>query len=202
MFTNQSRSAAREGWTLPRDIILPITMGVIALVGLYLSRQYSYLLFHSLVEMFSVVVSVSIFMLFWSARRFLDNGYFLFMGIAYLFIGGLDLVHTLAYKGMGVFPGYGANLPTQLWIAARYLESLSLLAAPVFIQRKLSPTPVLAGYGAVTALLAGVHLLLGDLPRLLRRGRRVDAVQENQRIRHLPAPPGLHHPVISETGGI
>ncbi|MBW1717013.1 MAG: hypothetical protein JRJ77_14545, partial [Deltaproteobacteria bacterium] len=38
--------------------------------------------------------------------------FLLFVGIAYLFIGFLDLIHTLAYRGMGVFPGYATNLPT------------------------------------------------------------------------------------------
>jgi signal transduction histidine kinase len=77
------------------------------------------------------------------------------MGIAYLFIGGLDLLHTLAYSGMGVFQDYDANLPTQLWIAARYLESLSLLIAPAFLRYKLRPGLALAGYAAVSSLLLG-----------------------------------------------
>ena len=34
---------------------------------------------------------------------------------------------------MGMFPGFGTNLPTQLWIAARYMESISFLAAPLFL---------------------------------------------------------------------
>jgi signal transduction histidine kinase len=67
----------------------------------------------------------------------------------------VDLIHTLAYKGMGVFPGYGANLPTQLWIAARYLESVSLLLAPLFLKRPLNPYLALGSYA-----LAAVMLLL------------------------------------------
>ncbi|MCJ7493093.1 MAG: PAS domain S-box protein, partial [Deltaproteobacteria bacterium] len=59
----------------------------------------------------------------------------------------------LAYKGMGVFSGYDANLPTQLWIAARYLQSISLLLAPLWIGRKLKINSMLLAYGAVIALL-------------------------------------------------
>jgi len=91
------------------------------------------LLFHSLAEMFSIVVACAIFILAWNTRRFQENGYLLFIGIAQLFIGGLDLLHTLSFKGMGVFPSYDANLPTQLWIASRYIQSISLLAAPLFL---------------------------------------------------------------------
>lgn len=94
-------------------------------------------------------------MIAWNSRQFMDNNYLLFLGIAYLFIGSLDLIHTLTYKGMGVFPGYDANLPTQLWIAARYMESISLLIAPVFIARQLKTRWVLASYALAFSLILG-----------------------------------------------
>ncbi|HAK61414.1 MAG TPA: hypothetical protein DCO77_13725 [Nitrospiraceae bacterium] len=129
--------------------------GAGALVGLYLSSRYSYLLFHSLAELFSIIIAAGIFMIALNARRFLDNTYLLFIGIAYFFVGGLDLLHTLAYKGMGVFHGNDANTPTQLWIAARYVESISLFIAPFFLGRKLKIPLVFSGYAAVAFLLVG-----------------------------------------------
>jgi len=134
---------------------LYIFLGVFVLIGLYITSLYSFLLFHSLAEIFSIVVACGIFMLAWNSRHLLDNNYLLFIGIAYLFIGGLDLIHTLAYKGMGVFHGYNANLPTQLWIAARYMESISLLSASFFVGRRLRKNNVFVGYALVTALLLG-----------------------------------------------
>ncbi len=83
----------------------------------------------------------------------MDNNYLLFLGIAYLFIGGVDLVHTLTYKGMGIFSGYDANLPTQLWISARYVESISLLIAPLFIPRKLNTRVVFVSYAVLVSLI-------------------------------------------------
>jgi PAS domain S-box-containing protein len=133
----------------------PILIGILVLFGLYMTSLYSYLLFHSLAEIFSIVVACGIFMIAWNSRRFLDNTYLLFIGIAYLFVGGLDLIHTLAYKGMGVFEGYGTNLPTQLWIAARYVESFSLLIAPLLLGRKLKVNVVFLGYTLATTLLLG-----------------------------------------------
>jgi signal transduction histidine kinase len=130
-----------------------VFLWVLALSGLYLTSLYSYLLFHSLSEIFSIVVACGIFMIAWNSRQFLDNNYFLLVGIAYLFVGGVDLLHTLAYKGMGVFRGYGADLPTQLWILARYIESLSLLIAPLVLGRKLRSSLVLIGYSLVVVIL-------------------------------------------------
>jgi PAS domain S-box-containing protein len=126
--------------------------GLLTLGALALASRHSYLLFHSLAEMFCVMVASGIFMIAWNARRRLDSGYLLLVGIAYLFIGALDVVHALAYQGMGVFPGYDANLPTQLWVGARYMESVTLLAAPFFVDRRLRAPRILAVYAAVSAL--------------------------------------------------
>jgi len=132
--------------------LLPIFL---SLIGLYCISLYNYLLFHSLAEIFSIVVACGIFIIVWNSRELLTNNYILFLGIAYLFIGSIDLLHTLAYKGMGVFDGYGANLPTQLWIAARYMESISLCIAPCLFQfsRKIKLVNVVITYSIITFLL-------------------------------------------------
>ncbi len=127
--------------------------GVAVLAGLYLASDYNYLLFHSLAELFSIAIACGIFMVSWNSRRILQNNYVLLIGIAYLFVAGLDLTHTMAYKGMNFFPGYGANLATQLWTSARYMESISLLAAPFFIGRRLDANRTLAVYAAAFAVL-------------------------------------------------
>lgn len=121
--------------------------------GIYLASYNSYVLFHSLAELFSIIIAFGIFMVAWNSRPLLENNYLLFLGIGYLFIGTIDLVHTLAYKGMGVFPGYGANLPTQLWIIGRYTEAFSVLLAPIFLRKRVRWTFVTAAYFAATVLL-------------------------------------------------
>ncbi len=132
-----------------------IFLGLAILAGLYLISLHNYLLFHSIAEIFSIIVAFGIFMIAWNARRVIENNYLLFIGTAYLFIGGLDMIHTLAYKGMGVFQGHEANLPTQLWVASRYLESFSLLFAPLFLGRRLKANLLLIFYALVTCLLLG-----------------------------------------------
>jgi len=132
---------------------LSALFGAIIFTGLYFSSLYSYLLFHSIAEIFSILVAFGIFVVAWNARRLLDNSYFIFIGIAFLFVGLLDLAHTLAYSGMGVFPEYGTNLATQLWVGARYMQALSLLIAPLLIGRRLRVNWLLLGYSVVTALL-------------------------------------------------
>lgn len=110
------------------DIIDKIFLAFFILLSafiLVLSSFYNYLLFHTISEMFSIVVAFGIFTLIWSSRKRVDNPYILIVGISYLFIGALDLLHTISYKGMNIFTDYDfyAN---QLWIATRYIESISI----------------------------------------------------------------------------
>ena len=140
---------------------VPLIFKGAVLFGLFLTSLYSYILFHSLAEIFNIVIGCSIFILAWNSRRRLDSDYLLFLGIAYLFVSGLDLMHTLAYKGMGVFAGYDADFSTQLWIVARYVQALSMLIFSEFLHRKLNVYLAFLGYTVVTslslcAILAGV----------------------------------------------
>ncbi len=124
------------------------------LAGLYASSRYSYLLFHSLAELFAIAIGCGIFMIGWNTRRFINNGYLMLLGVAYLFVAGLDLLHTLAYRGMPVFPGYeGANLATQLWVASRVLQSVSLVVAPLLLHRQVRAEVLFAAYTVVTLLM-------------------------------------------------
>lgn len=139
-----------------------VAIGGLFFLGLVLSRLHSYLLFHSLAEIFSIIIACSIFALAWNSRRIIDNGYFVFIGIAYLFVGALDLLHTLSYKGMGVFPGASPNLPTQLWIAARYMQGISFVLAPFFLGRKFPARLVFSFYSMVFAFII-VSIFVCDL---------------------------------------
>jgi len=144
----ESRSVSKK------PIYIPLLTGALLLLGLYLTSLYNYLLFHSLAEIFSIVIAFSIFVLAWNCRNIIDNNYLIFLGIAYLFVGFIDIIHTLAYAGMGVFRGFGANLPTQLWIIGRYLESISLLLACFILnKKKIKFNLVLLGYIITVSLL-------------------------------------------------
>ncbi len=134
---------------------LEVVIFVFVLFGLYLVTLYNYLLFHGLVEIFTIVIGFSIFMITWTSRRMIDNNYLRFIGIAFLFISFIDLVHTFGYKGMGVFQGSGGNLSTALWIVARYLQAISLLIAPLMIRRKMRAHVWFIGYSIVISLLLG-----------------------------------------------
>ncbi|MGE5621211.1 MAG: sensor histidine kinase [archaeon] len=130
-----------------------ILLGILALAGLYTTHFFSFLLFHSISEMIGIGIAWGIFMLAWNLRHLPGNYSFIFAGIAFLFTGALDLVHTLAYKGMNVFPGNDADMATQLWIGARYLQAVSLLTMPFLESRKVNFRWVFALFAFVFVIL-------------------------------------------------
>ena len=149
----QTETGERQLYGINMKYILStfVLLGFLSAVSM--TRLYSFLLFHSLTEGFSIIIAGGIFMVVWNARGLLQNHFFLFIGIAYIWVGGIDFMHTLAYRGMGIFEGYGTDLPTQLWIAGRYLKAFSLLSAAIFIRRKLAPRCTMAAYGLLTGLI-------------------------------------------------
>ncbi len=140
--------------------IRPESVGIAAaiLLLLYLSSRVHYLLFHSIAELFSIVIAVAVFLISWNSRELTSTPSLVYLGIAYLFIAILDLFHTLSYKGMAIFTDYDfyAN---QVWIAARYVESLTLLVFFTFvdIRKRFSYGAVMTFYAVLTGgVLASV----------------------------------------------
>ncbi len=130
--------------------LLSFLFGGLLLFGIYMTSFYSYLLFHTIAEVFSILVSFSIFLFAWNTLNFIRTRYLFVLGTAYLFVGGFDLLHMMAYKGMNIFIIDGTNVATQTWIAARYLEAFSLLALPFIFYRRFHHLLVLGVYSLVS----------------------------------------------------
>jgi PAS domain S-box-containing protein len=138
--------------------LIRISAAVFILIPACLLAQRSYLIFHSLAELFAVVVAWGVFVLAFNSRRFIKNSYFIFLGTGLFFVGIIGLFHTLAYKGIALFPGNSdGNIATQLWIAMRYLLGFSFLFAPLFIRKKPRLLPFFTGFSiAATVLLLAI----------------------------------------------
>ncbi|HEY3421392.1 MAG TPA: MASE3 domain-containing protein [Methanomassiliicoccales archaeon] len=132
--------------------VLILIWGLAYLV-LYLVSTADYVLFHSLIELFSIAIAFTIFVIAWNARSSI-NGYFLILSIGFLFMGFVDLLHTLAYPGMLVFDNVNLDIPTQLWIIARSLQAGTLILAGLAIgYKRLNPYVVFFVYLVITSLL-------------------------------------------------
>lgn len=139
---------------------------VTLLVFIFLvSIAQNYLLFHTLVELFSIIVAFAVFTVTWNSRKMLDSNYLYFQGIAYLFIGVLDLLHTITFKGMNIIDDqiYYSN---QFWVATRFLEATALVVGFTFIHRKrrINVDVTFISYLVVTTLIICSILVWENFP--------------------------------------
>lgn len=161
---------------LPQYISLPAPLlrfslfPLLAAALLLLLSGYHFLLFHAAAEFLSIGVAWAMLAVMWHSYDYARNHLLMFLSLGFFWLGGIDLVHTLAYKGMGVFPGGGVSLAPQLWISARLLEALLLLIAPALIQRPVRRLPLFIGMGALVSL-AVAAALAGLLPATFVEGK-------------------------------
>ncbi len=120
--------------------------------ALWLTSTWSYLLFHSLAEIFSVAIASAVFMISWSSRGYPEAKPFVLLGIGYLFVSLLDVLHTLSYQGMGVLPTT-QDQATKLWVAARALQAIVTIVFALQTYRRKS-IPAAAAFVSVAALTA------------------------------------------------
>ncbi len=142
------------------------------LAGVHLTTRYSYLLFHSIAELFSIFISVTVFIIVINCWESIRNQYLLFIGISNFFIGLIDLLHTLSYKGMGIFNDYDYYAP-QFWIAGRYLESVCLLLAFTALgaEKPIKKFLVFPGCFLTTSLLVASILYFKNFPSCFVAGQ-------------------------------
>lgn len=118
---------------------------IAALLGLYGISIANYTLFHALVDLFSALIALSIFIFAWNSRGYLEHNFLVFLGIASLFVGATDMLHSFTGT-LGMFQGDLANIGTQLWLCARILQAASWLLAGLLIGHRTNEPLTLAGY--------------------------------------------------------
>ncbi len=142
-----------KGAIASRNTWLLISIWAFAYLVLYLVSISDYVVFHSLIELFAIAIAFAIFVIAWNARSSI-NGYFLILSVGFLFMGFVDLLHTLTYPGMIVFDNVNLDEPTQLWIIARSLQAGTLILAALAIgYKKLNHYTVFFSFLIVTSIL-------------------------------------------------
>ena len=144
---------------LPRrlaELLLPPTLvSAVCLAGL----AYNYLLFHVLAELGSILVGIMALVVATASRRFTRNHFIVYVCIGLGWCSVLDLWHVLTYRGMALLPVNESNVTSQFWITARFLQSLVMVSAPLFLYRALRVRDAHLVFGlyvaVASALIAG-----------------------------------------------
>ncbi len=113
-------------------------LAVFLLAGLLLFflGRYNYLLTHTLIGFFSVILLTSVFLIGWNTRRLVHSQFFVILAVGFLLTGMVDLLHTFSYRGMQVLPGAGADTAAQFWLIARTVGASAFFCAIFSLGRK------------------------------------------------------------------
>ncbi len=138
----------------PERWVPPVLTILVIPAALLFAYRWNPALSHNLTETFSVIVACGVFMLTWNARKIIDNHYFIFLGVAYLFVGVIDYLHALSFGGAFTTEVHTNSI--ELWFAARFVQSFALFFAPFFVSRKTRPWLVLSGFATASAALVAL----------------------------------------------
>ncbi|HUX40119.1 MAG TPA: MASE3 domain-containing protein [Rectinemataceae bacterium] len=133
----EQRRAKSESATLKIVLATAVfSVLLILAVDIFAERLYKafpvhdFLAFHNISELFSVVVSFSIFGIGWFTFSASGNRRSLLLASSFALVGYFDLFHTLSFVGMPVFISPNStNKSVFSWEAARFASALGLLAA-------------------------------------------------------------------------
>ena len=133
--------------------LLPTIVSIL----LFMVAQYDFLIFHTLAELFTIIISFIMFALAWATYDYSKNLVLLFLACGYLWIGSLDLMHMLNYKGMHIFTQDLGNIGVQYWLGARYPEALLLLTAPILAPKAYNKFYLVTIFGLIAL---GINMMI------------------------------------------
>ncbi len=128
----------------------------------FIRWKYGVLLFHTLAELFSVMVGILMLVIVWNTRHFTRNNFLLYLGIGYFWIAVLDTWHTFTVEGMPFFGTTDAEITLHFWISTRFMEALLLLSAPLFLRRRLDAKLMFSAGAGLALLLTWVSFTLKE----------------------------------------
>jgi PAS domain S-box-containing protein len=108
-------------------VSVPFIFTVTILAALFFE---GYLLFHSLGELFTVLVGITMVIVSYYTYHFTKNNFLFYLGMGYFWIALLDLLHLLTYKGLKIYSIESADTTLTFWVLARFFEVLLILSAP------------------------------------------------------------------------
>ncbi|WP_261856425.1 sensor histidine kinase [Clostridium folliculivorans] len=97
--------------------------------------EADYMFYHSIVMFIGIIICFAIYFFASNTYKLSNNNFFMLLGMGFLTVGTIDILHTVAYFNVGIFGLNSANLSSSLWISARYISSITILISSIFINK-------------------------------------------------------------------
>lgn len=126
---------------------------VFFLIGaVYLGNKH-FTLYHTGVEIFGTVIGFVMAVISINTYKLNKDNRIIFLGISFGFIAAINLMHLFAYKGIDLDPVFTFNVSIQLWVIARYMQSISLLVSFISHNKRYSLLKVASVFLTILLLL-------------------------------------------------
>lgn len=131
----------------------------------YLINTESYNLFQFAIELVSIIIGFSIYMIARNTHKVSQNNYFLFLGTTFFIVSAFDILHILTIMNIPVFNLDTTNISLQLRAAARCFQASSLVVFSILLSREEKPVKVnrLINIYYITAIVFVCEIVYGNL---------------------------------------
>ncbi|MFZ7120794.1 MAG: MASE3 domain-containing protein [Eubacteriaceae bacterium] len=153
--------------------LIPIFIIAIIFIG-----SINYFLIFSLIEIINIIFAFVITYI--AIKSSNKNSSFIILAVLYGFVALFDLLHFLVYKGIGISVINNSVIVTEIWLIARYIESISILIFIVFYNKKINIYRVIIFFASITMLLFIMILHYNYIPTKIN----VSVITILQQLRH------------------
>jgi PAS domain S-box-containing protein len=133
------------------------------IAGLYVVYLLDSYFFNAFADIFTVAVSIAIFLLVWKSRKVISNNFLVLMGIIFFIVALLDCIQAPFWHGEISPQGIPDDLFLTISVINRYILAVSILAAPLLIHKRVSRTTAII-YLTVDAVVVAMVFLLHVFP--------------------------------------
>lgn len=145
--------------------LIYVTFIVIFLIFTYLvSDEYNNLL-QLAIELASIIIGYSIYIMAKNTHKVSQNNYFLFLGATFFIVSSFDVLHFLTYIDKSIFTYDVENISLQFRTAARCFQGSSLIIFCMLLFRQEKPVKVnrLLNIYYITAIIFFAEIIYGNL---------------------------------------
>lgn len=97
----------------------------------------NYVLFHTLIEMMTIIFSLSLMLIALGTINISNNNYYHFLAIIFSIIGLVNLFQAFPYKGVHIF-FTDSNISAQLCVIGRFYECIMLNLSNIYFNKKFN----------------------------------------------------------------
>ena len=132
-------------------------IGAVAISLALAIGYFNRLTFHTISELFTIIVAFSAFMIVINTYNISQNSYLTFLGIGFGFVSIFEIIHVLIYAGTDILMLNNGDINALMAIVPRLMQSVIILVSFLYISRKIKIASLITIYCLITiGILAGI----------------------------------------------